>query len=52
MNLNVQVWSRERFIAGPSKEYEQLVLKKPEPLDGFQGRVFKGKFGVERLQGV
>ena len=31
------------FIASPSKEYRQLMLKRPELFDGFQGRVFKGK---------
>ena len=28
---------------GPSKENGQLTLKRPELLEGFQGRVFKGK---------
>ena len=31
------------FIARPSKENRQLVLKRPRVLDRFQGRVFKGK---------
>ena len=29
------------FIAGPSKENGQLILKRPEPPDGFQERLFK-----------
>ena len=28
-NLNIGVWSRERFIAGPSKGNVWLVLKNP-----------------------
>ena len=30
------------FIAGPTKEYGQLMLKRPKHPDGFQGRDFKG----------
>ena len=30
------------IIAGPSKEYKQLMLKRLELPDGFQGRVFQG----------
>ena len=37
------VWSRERFIAGPSKENEWLLLRTPKVPDGFQGEVFTGK---------
>ena len=38
------VWSRERFIAGPSKENRWLVLKNPElPSGFFRGEVFIGK---------
>ena len=46
-NRNVGVWSRDRFIAGPSKENRWLVLKAPELPDGFQGRIFKGNFWGE-----
>ena len=31
------------FIAPPSKESRQLVLKRPKFLDGFQGKVFKDR---------
>ena len=39
---NVRVWSREVFIAGPSKENGWLVLKNPELPDGFRGEAFIG----------
>ena len=42
-NWNVRVWSRERFIAGPRKEKGQLVLKKLELSNDFQGELFIGK---------
>ena len=32
---------RCRLIARPSREYGQLMLKRPELPDGFQGKVFK-----------
>ena len=33
------------LLQGPSKEHEQLMLKKkPKLSDGFEGRIFKGKF--------
>ena len=35
------------FIAGPSKEDGQLMLKRPEFPGGFQGRVFKGNIRGE-----
>ena len=35
------------LLQGPSKENRQFMLKDPNPADGFQGRVFKGKFGGE-----
>ena len=31
------------FIAGPSKEYGWLILRRLELPNGFQGRVFKDK---------
>ena len=31
------------FIARPNKEYELLMLKRPELINGFQGRVFKDR---------
>ena len=31
------------FTAGPSKESRQLVLRRPELADGFQGNVFKDR---------
>ena len=40
------VWSRERFIAGPSKN-SWLMLKKPELPDGFQESIFIGKIWGE-----
>ena len=42
-NWNVEVWSRERFIAGPSKENWWLVPQRPDFPGGFQGRVFIAK---------
>jgi len=34
------------FIPGPSKEYGQLMVKRPKLSDGFQGRIFyKAIFG-------
>ena len=42
-NQNIGVWSRERFIAGPSKENQWFVLKKPKFFNGFRGGVFIGK---------
>ena len=36
---------------GPSKENEQLMLKRPELPEGFQGRVFKGKVREKKSQG-
>ena len=43
INWNVGVWSRERFIARPNKENGWLMLKNPELLHGFGGKVFIGK---------
>ena len=41
-NQNSRVWSRERFISGPSKKNRWLVLKR---LEGFGGEEFlKAKF--------
>ena len=34
------------LLKGPSKESEQLVLRRPKPSNGFQERVTEGKFGV------
>lgn len=31
------------YCRAPNKESRQLVLKRPELLDGFQGKVFKDK---------
>ena len=46
-NWNIEVWSRERLLAGSSKETRWLVLKTPPELpDGFRGEVFTGKFGM------
>ena len=39
---SIGVWSRDRFIAEPSKENRWLVLKNLEFPDGFQGKVFIG----------
>ena len=39
---NIGVWSRDRFIAEPSKEKRWLVLKNLEFPDGFQEKVFIG----------
>ena len=38
------------FIARPSKEYGWPMLKTPELLDGFQGKVFKVRV-MERVLG-
>ena len=38
------------FIAGPSKEFGQLMLKRPEISDGFQGKVSKDRVR-ERVAG-
>ena len=46
-DLNIRVWCRERFIAGPSKGNGWLMLKKHQLLDGFQGEVFIGKIWGE-----
>ena len=46
-NRSVSVWSRERFIAVPSKENKWLVLKKPKLPDGLGGEVFIGKIWGE-----
>ena len=40
-----EFWTEKSLLQGPSKENGQLMLKKPKLSDGFQGRVFKGKFG-------
>ena len=44
---NLRFWSRERLIAGPSKESRWLMLRKPELPDGFQRSVFMGKIWGE-----
>ena len=44
---NIGVWSRERFIAGPSKENGWLMLKNPRLLNGFGGISFIGKIWDE-----
>ena len=36
INWNIRVWSRESFIAEPSKENGSLILKTPELTDDFQ----------------
>ena len=46
MNQNVGIWSRERFIAGPSKENRWLGLKRPALPNGFKEEFLKAKFGV------
>ena len=46
-NWKVGLWSRERFIAGPSKKNGWLVLKNPELPEGCQGEVFIGKIWGE-----
>ena len=46
-NRNVGVWSREKFIVGPSKENGWLMLKNPKLSDGSQGEVFIGKISGE-----
>ena len=38
------------FIARPSKEYGRPMLKTPELLDGFEGKVFKVRV-MERVLG-
>ena len=40
---NLRVWSRERFMTGPSKENGSLVFKRLELPDGFLETVFIGK---------
>ena len=40
------------FIARPSKENKQLMFKRPKFPHGFQGRMFKGKFGGSAAGGV
>ena len=47
INQNVGIWSRERFIAGPSKENGWLMLKKPKLPNGVGGEVFIGKIWGE-----
>lgn len=44
-NWNFGFWSRETFISEPSKENEQVLLKEPEILGSFQGRIFISKTG-------
>ena len=39
----MEVWSREKFIAEPSKGNKWLLLKSSELPNGFQGEVFTGK---------
>ena len=41
----------ETYCKGQSKEYRQLMLKRSELSDGFQGRLFKNTVR-ERVQGV
>ena len=42
---------RKIYSKGQSKEYRQLMLKRAELSDGFQGRLFKSTVR-ERVQGV
>ena len=46
-NWNVRVWSRERFIEGPSKENRWLTLRRPKLPDGFLGKIFIDKIWGE-----
>ena len=46
-NGNVRVWSRERFMAGPSKKNRQFVLKRPELPDALGASIFKGRIWSE-----
>ena len=41
----------ETYCKGQSKEYRQLMLKRSELFDGFQGKLFKSTVR-ERVQGV
>ena len=40
------------LLWGPSKDNEQLMLKKPKRPAGFQGRTFRGKFGEKAAKCV
>lgn len=40
---NVRVWSRKRFIAGPTGRPGGSCLKTPEAPEGFQQGILKGK---------
>ena len=44
-NQNVRVWSRERWIVGPSKENRWLMLKRLKLSSRFQGRFYKENLG-------
>lgn len=46
-NGNIRVWSRERFMAGPSKKNGWFTLKRPELLDALGASIFKGKIWSE-----
>ena len=47
INRDVGVWSRERLIAGPSKENRWLMLKNLKLPNDFGGEVFIGKIWCE-----
>ena len=50
-NGNIRVWSRKRFIAGPSKENWWLLLKSPElELWHLSGKSFKVNSWGERVR--
>ena len=42
--------AKKGLLHGPSKENRWLVLKRPKFPDGFQGKLFKGKFGVRATE--
>lgn len=51
-NRNLRVWSRERFVAEPSKENSWLMLKNLEFISGFPGEVFNRQNLGGGLQGI
>lgn len=47
LNSNIRVWSREKFIAGPSRQKGWFVFKNLELPGGFGEEVFIGKIWGE-----